>query len=204
MQRVVNICFQTPFCFFVTVFFTNFQQSRSSESWMSVRCCSPHRWQEIPPWSLPSGTWQQVYIFFLRRGGHAIIFSDKKNGFRNFVLSVMVEMGVHKKGDGLDPDGLKAKLVFGITQLIYTLITISPVSISSDFFIMIYPYFLSISDLFLLLLLRLVLWLDGPCLQLGNVEWSLLLYWGAQQILIILNSQFWLESSITFKCSSLI
>ena len=40
----------------------------------------------------------------------------------------MVEMGVHKKGDGLDPDGLKAKLVFGITQLIYTLITISPVS----------------------------------------------------------------------------
>merc|ERR1711972_1240547 len=52
--------------------------------------------------------------------------TDKKNGFRNFVLSVMVEMGVHKKGDGLDPDGLKAKLVFGITQLIYTLITISP------------------------------------------------------------------------------
>ena len=71
--------------------------------------------------------------FFLRRGGHAIIFSDKKNGFRNFVLSVMVEMGVHKKGDGLDPDGLKAKLVFGITQLIYTLITISPVGIYSDF-----------------------------------------------------------------------
>ena len=114
--------------------------------------------------------------FFLRRGGHAIIFSDKKNGFRNFVLSVMVEMGVHKKGDGLDPDGLKAKLVFGITQLIYTLITISPVSIYSDFFIMIYPYFLSTSDPFLLLLLRLVLWLDGTCLQLGNVEWSLLLY----------------------------
>ena len=53
---------------------------------------------------------------------------DKKNGFRNFVMSVMVEMGVHKKGDPLDPDGLKAKLVFGITQLIYTLITISPVS----------------------------------------------------------------------------
>ena len=104
------------------------------------------------------------------------MLSDKKNGFRNFVLSVMVEMGVHKKGDGLDPDGLKAKLVFGITQLIYTLITISPVSIYSDFFIMIYPYFLSTSDPFLLLLLRLVLWLDGPCLQLGNVEWSLLLY----------------------------
>ena len=60
------------------------------------------------------------------------LLSDKKNGFRNFVLSVMVEMGVHKKGDGLDPDGLKAKLVFGITQLIYTLITISPVSIYSD------------------------------------------------------------------------
>ena len=57
------------------------------------------------------------------------VLSDKKNGFRNFVLSVMVEMGVHKKGDGLDPDGLKAKLVFGITQLIYTLITISPVSL---------------------------------------------------------------------------
>ena len=104
------------------------------------------------------------------------LLSDKKNGFRNFVLSVMVEMGVHKKGDGLDPDGLKAKLVFGITQLIYTLITISPVSIFSDFFIMIYPYFLSISDPFLLLFLRLVLWLDGPCLQLGNVEWSLLLH----------------------------
>jgi len=52
--------------------------------------------------------------------------SDKKNGFRNFVMSVMVEVGVHKKGDPLDPDGLKAKLVFGITQLIYTLITISP------------------------------------------------------------------------------
>ena len=44
----------------------------------------------------------------------------------------MVEMGVHQKGDGLDPDGLKAKLVFGITQLIYTLITISPVSTYSD------------------------------------------------------------------------
>ena len=42
-------------------------------------------------------------------------------------MSVMVELGVHKKGDPLDPDGLKAKLVFGITQLIYTLITISPV-----------------------------------------------------------------------------
>merc|ERR1719289_806744 len=52
--------------------------------------------------------------------------SDKKNGFRNFVMSVMVELGVHQKGDPLDPDGLKAKLVFGITQLIYTLITISP------------------------------------------------------------------------------
>ena len=58
--------------------------------------------------------------------------SDKKNGFRNFVMSVMVEMGVHKKGDPLDPDGLKAKLVFGITQLIYTLITIIPVSIQFD------------------------------------------------------------------------
>ena len=55
-------------------------------------------------------------------------FPDKKNGFRNFVMSVMVELGVHQKGDPLDPDGLKAKLVFGITQLIYTLITISPVS----------------------------------------------------------------------------
>ena len=43
-------------------------------------------------------------------------------------MSVMVELGVHQKGDPLDPDGLKAKLVFGITQLIYTLITISPVS----------------------------------------------------------------------------
>ena len=103
------------------------------------------------------------------------LLSDKKNGFRNFVLSVMVEMGVHKKGDGLDPDGLKAKLVFGITQLIYTLITISPVSIYSDVSLS-YPYFLSTSDPFLLLFLRLVLWLDGPCLQLGNVEWSLLLH----------------------------
>ena len=54
---------------------------------------------------------------------------DKKNGFRNFVLSVMVKLGVHNKGDPLDPDGLKAKLVFGITQFIYTLITISPVGI---------------------------------------------------------------------------
>jgi len=52
--------------------------------------------------------------------------SDKKNGFRNFVMSVMVKLGVHKRGDPLDPDGLKAKLVFGITQLIYTIITISP------------------------------------------------------------------------------
>ena len=159
---------------------------------MSGRCCSPHRWQEIPPWSLPSGTWQQVYNFFCAEEVIPSFPSDKKNGFRNFVLSVMVEMGVHKKGDGLDPDGLKAKLVFGITQLIYTLITISPVSIYSDFFIMIYAYFLSISDPLLLLLLRLVLWLDGPCLQLGNVEWSLLLYWGAQ----INRSQiFWIPNS---------
>ena len=43
-------------------------------------------------------------------------------------MSVMVELGVHKRGDPLDPDGLKAKLVFGITQLIYTIITIIPVS----------------------------------------------------------------------------
>ena len=99
---------------------------------MSGRCCLLHRWQEIPPWSLPSGTWQQVYNFFCAEEVIPSFPSDKKNGFRNFVLSVMVEMGVHKKGDGLDPDGLKAKLVFGITQLIYTLITISPVSIYSD------------------------------------------------------------------------
>ena len=91
------------------------------------RYCLPRLLPEIQLWSLPSDTLLQV-TNILDNDNKEHFCSDKKNGFRNFVMSVMVELGVHKRGDPLDPDGLKAKLVFGITQLIYTIITIIPVS----------------------------------------------------------------------------
>jgi len=51
---------------------------------------------------------------------------DKKNGFRNLCLSLLCWVGLTNPGEDLDPDSLKAKITFAITQLVYTLITILP------------------------------------------------------------------------------
>jgi len=51
---------------------------------------------------------------------------DKKNGFRNLCLSLLCWFGLTNPGEDLDPDSLKAKITFAITQLVYTLITILP------------------------------------------------------------------------------
>ena len=110
-------------------------QQQWSVEWKSntnCRCCLPRLLPGIQLWSLPSDILLQVsniLDIIIKQLNMEHICPDKKNGFRNFVMSVMVKWGVHNRGDPLDPDGLKAKLVFGITQFIYTLITISPVSI---------------------------------------------------------------------------
>jgi len=51
---------------------------------------------------------------------------DKKNGFRNLCLSLLCWFGFTHPGEDLDPESLKAKVTFAITQLVYTLITILP------------------------------------------------------------------------------
>ena len=51
---------------------------------------------------------------------------DRKNGFRNLCLSVLCWLGLSQPGEDLDPDSIKAKLTFSVTQLVYTLITIIP------------------------------------------------------------------------------
>jgi len=51
---------------------------------------------------------------------------DKKNGFRNLCLSILVWLGVSQPGEDLIADSLKAKVTFAVTQLVYTMITILP------------------------------------------------------------------------------
>ena len=53
---------------------------------------------------------------------------DKKNGFRNLCVKMLQSLGVAEAGEELDPDSLKTKVVFAISQFIYTLITILPTS----------------------------------------------------------------------------
>jgi len=51
---------------------------------------------------------------------------DKKNGFRNLSLSLLVKLGVSQPGEELVADTLKAKVVFAVLQLLYTVITVLP------------------------------------------------------------------------------
>ena len=51
---------------------------------------------------------------------------DKKNGFRNLSLSLLVKLGVSQPGEELVADSLKAKVVFASLQLVYTLVTVLP------------------------------------------------------------------------------
>ena len=51
---------------------------------------------------------------------------DKKNGFRNLCLSLLVKLGVSEPGEELVADTTKAKVVFAIVQLVYTFITVLP------------------------------------------------------------------------------
>ena len=53
---------------------------------------------------------------------------DKKNGFRNLCIKMLVRLGVAEPGEELDPDSLKTKVVFAVLQFLYTLITILPTS----------------------------------------------------------------------------
>jgi len=51
---------------------------------------------------------------------------DKKNGFRNLCVDILCRLGLNRAGEDLDPESIKAKTIFAITQLIYTIITIIP------------------------------------------------------------------------------
>ena len=51
---------------------------------------------------------------------------DKKNGFRNLSLSLLVRLGISQPGEELVADTKKAKVVFASLQLVYTLITVLP------------------------------------------------------------------------------
>jgi len=51
---------------------------------------------------------------------------DKKNGFRNFIVSLLVKLGVSQPGEEFVADTMKAKVVFASVQLVYTFITILP------------------------------------------------------------------------------
>jgi len=51
---------------------------------------------------------------------------DKKNGMRNQVEKILRKFGILKKGDDLNPEELLSKIVFAITQFLYTLVTILP------------------------------------------------------------------------------
>ena len=52
--------------------------------------------------------------------------NDKKNGFRNFCLSLLCWLGLNHPGEELVADSVKTKITFAVTQLVYTLITIVP------------------------------------------------------------------------------
>ena len=51
---------------------------------------------------------------------------DKKNGFRNMSLALLVKLGVSEPGEELIADTVKAKVVFAVLQLVYTLLTLLP------------------------------------------------------------------------------
>ena len=51
---------------------------------------------------------------------------DKKNGFRNLCIKLLVKIGVATPEEELDPDSVKTKTVFTSLQFLYTLITILP------------------------------------------------------------------------------
>ena len=51
---------------------------------------------------------------------------DKKNGFRNLCIKLLLKLGIAEPGEELDPDSVKTKIVFATLQLIYTLVTILP------------------------------------------------------------------------------
>lgn len=92
--------------------------------------------------SLPIGlyiTWQIGYWvvteIFLRRQLAAdkdLITSvrwlsmDKKNGFRNLSVKLLKSGGLMSPGEDLDPDSVKTKIVFAVSQLVYTLLTVLP------------------------------------------------------------------------------
>merc|ERR1719229_2202043 len=52
--------------------------------------------------------------------------ADKKNGFVNVCLKMLIKVGLAKPGEDLDADSLKTKLVFALCQMLYILITIIP------------------------------------------------------------------------------
>ena len=54
------------------------------------------------------------------------LVADKKNGFRNVCLSLLVTIGVSQPGEELVADTLKAKVVFASVQLVYTVLTLLP------------------------------------------------------------------------------
>jgi len=52
--------------------------------------------------------------------------NDKKNGFRNMIVKILIKTGVQESEEDFNPDSRKAKTVFIVSQIIYTLITMIP------------------------------------------------------------------------------
>ena len=44
--------------------------------------------------------------------------ADKKNGFVNVCLKMLIKVGLAKPGEDLDADSLKTKLVFALCQMV--------------------------------------------------------------------------------------
>ena len=49
-----------------------------------------------------------------------------QSGFRNLCLSLLVKLGISEPGEELVADTTKAKVVFAVLQLVYTLVTVLP------------------------------------------------------------------------------
>lgn len=49
-----------------------------------------------------------------------------QSGFRNLCLSLLVKLGISEPGEELVADTTKAKVVFAVLQLVYTVITVLP------------------------------------------------------------------------------
>ena len=43
---------------------------------------------------------------------------DKKNGFRNLSVKLLKSSGLMSPGEDLDPDSVKTKIVFAVSQLV--------------------------------------------------------------------------------------